>query len=58
VKQHLRHCLFFAFQLKNNIAEAKEMICSALENAGKDAVSCSNSKNLRVEIWISRIKNA
>lgn len=40
-KQHLRHCLLFAFQLKKNAVEAKEMICSIL---GEKAVSYSTCK--------------
>jgi len=40
-KQHLRHYLLFAFQLKKSAAEAQERICSAL---GKDAVSYSICK--------------
>lgn len=35
-KQHLRHCILFAFQLKKNVNRATEMICSAL---GENAVS-------------------
>jgi len=40
-KQHFRHCLlFFAFQLKKNVAEAQEMICSALEETVVSYSTC------------------
>ena len=29
-KEHLKHCILFALQLKKNAAKATEMICSAL----------------------------
>ena len=48
-KQHLRHCLLFAFQLKKkNTAEAQEMICSTL---GENAVSYSTCKK-----WFQRFR--
>jgi len=34
-KQHLRHGILFAFQLKKNTAQVAEIICSTL---GEDAV--------------------
>ena len=49
-KQHFRHCLlFFAFQLKKNVAEAQEMICSALR---EDAVFYTTCKK-----WFQRFKS-
>lgn len=47
-KQHLRHCLLFAFQLKKSAAEAQQMICAAL---GEAAVSYSTCKK-----WFQRFK--
>ena len=47
-KEHVRHCLLFAFQLKKSAAEAQELICSAL---GDDAVSYSTCKK-----WFQRFK--
>lgn len=35
-KQHVKHCILFAFQLKKNATKATEMICSAL---GENTVS-------------------
>ena len=48
-KQHLRHCLLFAFTLKKNAAEAQEMICAAL---GEDAIAYSTCKK-----WFQRFRN-
>jgi len=28
-KEHLKHCILFAFQLKKNAAQAAKMICQA-----------------------------
>ena len=47
-KQHLRHCLLFAFQLKKSAAEAQEMICSAL---GEGVISYTCKK------WFQRFKS-
>jgi len=41
-KEHIRHCILFAFQLKRNTAKAAEMICCALD---KDIVTHTTCKN-------------
>ena len=48
-KEHLGHCILFAFQLNKNPAEATEMICSAL---GEGAMTHKTSKK-----WFQRFRN-
>ena len=49
-KQHLRHCLLFAFQLKKNFRRgAKEMICLVLD---ENAVSYSTCKK-----WFQKFRD-
>jgi len=47
-KEHLKHCIFFAFQLKRNAAQTVEMICSALD---EDAVTHKTCKK-----WFQRFR--
>ena len=49
-KEHLGHCILFAFQLNKNPAEATEMICSAL---GEGAMTHKTSKK-----WFQRFRNS
>ena len=48
-KKNLRHCILFAFQLKNNAVKATEMICSAL---GEGVVTHKTCKK-----WFQRFRN-
>jgi len=48
-KEHIRHCMRFAYNLNKNTSEAAKIICSAY---GEDAVSKRTCRK-----WFSRFRD-
>lgn len=57
-KQHIWHCILFAFQLKKTTAEATRMIYFALREDVATYKKKSDSKDLEMAILIWVTKNA
>jgi len=57
-KEHLRHGILFAFQLKKNTVQVAEMICSTLDEDAVIRLVKSGFKGSRKAILILLIENA